>query len=60
MPGSLVAPGATSESNTKNLSKMRTAAAVWADKRDAVEAEPEAEVPTRGCDLGNHNQSMMR
>ena len=30
-------------------SEMRTAAAVWADKREEVEADPEAVVPTRAA-----------
>ena len=42
----LVSAGLTSSQKVAT-SEMRTAAVVWADKRDAVEADPEAEVPTR-------------
>ena len=51
---------ALTDSQKVATSEMRTAAGVWADKRGAVEADPEAVVPTRGCDFPSHNQSMMR
>ena len=38
-------------------SQMRTAAAVWADRRDAVEADPEAVVPTRAALIREASQN---